>query len=139
MNRILSACGLLGISVAATAAQPLVDVPKLAGQTKAAVAAKLGPPAACELGKYGEKCRYEKPQVEIVFIKGKADWITVHAVAGRPYGPEIIELLGFKPTAPTFSTQHTIRWKNLDGILEANVAPGLPGQVQFVHFKVATP
>jgi len=139
MNRFLSVCSLLGFGATAAAAEPIVDVPKLAGQSKAAVAAELGPPSVCEMNKYGEKCRYEKKGVEILFVNKRADWITVHAVADRPYSPEILETLGFKPKPPDFNNQFTIRWENLAGFLSVSVFPRSGGKIDYAYIKVTTP
>lgn len=139
MNKTLSACTLFLINQIAVANGPVIDVPKIAGQSKAAISARLGQPSACEPGKYGEKCRYDQAGVEIVFIRGKADWITIKAVAGLPYSQEIIENLGFKPTPPTLSNQNTIRWQNLTGFLEVAIFPGPSGKIEYAYIKTKTP
>lgn len=62
---------------------PLVDVPAIAGKSEPAVAAALGAATGCKsvsptgVGE-ARRCDYRGGNVEVVYIAGKADWITVY-------------------------------------------------------------
>src|SRR3546814_14841738 len=72
----------------------IVDVPEIAGKAQTEVAALLGEPTSCETVKQGKKCFFKPGETEIVFISGKADWITVEALDRAPYSEEALPLLG---------------------------------------------
>ncbi len=75
---------------AASAAGVLFDIPKLAGKTEAEVEALLGEPVACSLAKSARNCSFRENEIEIVFIDGKADWITINGTFRSPsYSQEL--------------------------------------------------
>lgn len=121
------------------AAEPIVDVPKIAGKSLAEVSAILGEPNSCETIKYGRKCFYKVAETEVVFIAGKADWITVNALDKVPYSTDALPLLGFEKRNPSFSNENVIHWENIPGFLEVNINPGEAGSIFYAYIKTATP
>ena len=108
--------GLYLLSASIQAGEVIIDIPALVGKTKLEVSKLIGNPESCGSSKYGEKCQFKNAETEIVFIKGKADWITVEGLDETPFANSTIELLGFKPHKPTFSNSFTKRWEPLQGL-----------------------
>lgn len=123
---------------AKAAKEPVVDVTKIAGKTRAEAETVLGAPDECETSMHGDKCRYLKSHTEIVYIDGKADWITV-GFDDEPYDPAAIVKLGFKQEPPSFQNEFAIRWEGIDGLLEASLFPGVKGKAAYAYIKAATP
>lgn len=117
---------------------PVFDVRKIAGASEAEVVAVLGPPISCGTVKQGRKCSFQTAETEVIFISGKADWISVESLDGAPYSSEILPMLGFEQTAPSFSNEHVIRWNSIPGFLEVSAWPAGKG-VDMVYIKTATP
>lgn len=122
-NKILIAICLL-LSGVVQAGEVVIDVPALVGKSKADVAKIIGEPTSCGSSKYGEKCQFKKAEAEIVFIKGKADWITVEGIDDKPFSDETIQLLGFKKQSPSFSNSFTKRWEPLQGLISVSLFKG---------------
>nr|VFK18224.1 MAG: hypothetical protein BECKLFY1418C_GA0070996_10408 [Candidatus Kentron sp. LFY] len=102
----------------------IVDITKIAGKSKHQVDELLGKHTTCENIKYGEKCYYEKGKTEIVFIDGKADWITVNDMGYAPYSSKALEYLGISQRKPYFeSKENGIRWNNIHGLREVLISP----------------
>src|SRR3546814_907577 len=116
----------------------IVDVPEIAGKAQTEVAALLGEPTSCETVKQGKKCFFKPGETEIVFISGKADWITVEALDGAPYSEEALPLLGLEKTTAVISNENTMRWETIPGLLEVSVFPMQDG-VDYAYIKAATP
>ena len=123
MNKYIAIL-LLAFSGSAIAASPVIDVPAIAGESKSAVAGLIGTPSACSKTKYGEKCSYSKSDTEIVFIKGKADWVTVEAMDSVPFNQSALESIGLKSTRPPFKNNFTLRWSGLNGLYEVSIFKG---------------
>ena len=124
-----------GINGYALASELVVDIPKLAGKGHADVAAVLGKPSSCHNGKYGQTCSYGKAATEIVFIQGKADWITVNDMRSVKFSPSAVESLGLKQVKPRFVSNSTIRWEQVEGLLEVSIFPG-QSHVDYAYIKV---
>lgn len=119
-------------------AEPIVDVPEIAGKSLAEVSAVLGEPTLCEMVKQGRKCLFNTGETEMVFISGKADWITVEALDNAPYSSDALAALGFEKANPVFSSENVIRWSNIPGFREISIFPGTTG-VDYAYIKTATP
>jgi hypothetical protein len=89
----------------------MLDVHTFAGKAQADVAKVLGAPSRKEKSKYGPKLSYRDGKVEVVFIDGKADWITVSGMSAVPFDSNSIEALGLKPAVPNFKNEFVIRWE----------------------------
>ncbi|PKN07740.1 MAG: hypothetical protein CVU73_09980 [Deltaproteobacteria bacterium HGW-Deltaproteobacteria-8] len=129
--RILSAMALvllLSSFALAGVTSPLVDIPLIAGKNEASVAKILGKPKGSEKTKFGPKKIYKLSlggKVEVVYIQGKADWITVTPGVGTlvSFGPEAIRMVGLPSATPSFHNKATIRWSNVNGLLEISIFP----------------
>lgn len=123
----------------------VLDVPSIAGKSKSEVESKIGV-AECDASRkisesgpvHGERCTFSKSGAEIVFIDGKADWITANAMSTVSFDVSAIESLALPPQPPTFKSEHVIRWENIPGYLSVSVNPGADGKVFFAYIKVAT-
>jgi hypothetical protein len=69
----------------------LFDIPKLAGKTQAEVEALLGEPVFCAKSESALNCSFQEDEIEIVFIDGKADWITVNGAFRSPAYSQKVE------------------------------------------------
>lgn len=117
---------------------PIVDVPDIAGKSQAEVSTVLGNPTSCETIKQGRKCLFDTGETEVVFIAGKADWISVEALDDAPYSADALPLLGFKKTNPSFSDENVIRWNSIHGFHEISIFPGQSG-IDYALIKTVTP
>lgn len=132
-------------------AQPSI-LPRIILKSPDEVHAALGKPdSPCEKGKYGLKCVYQRGQVEIVFIKGRADWITYHNPPNVGFYPAALLHLGVN--CPTDVGKFTvggdaIRWSGTcAGLSSAQLFPGegtapVEGDFRrlgYVYIKAATP
>lgn len=69
----------------------LFDIPKLAGKTQAEVEVLLGEPIFCAKSESALNCSFQEDEIEIVFIDGKADWITVNGTFRSPAYSQKVE------------------------------------------------
>ena len=122
-NKIWVALCLL-FTASAQAGEVIIDVPAIVGKSKADVSKIIGDTISCGSSKYGEKCQFKKAETEIVFIKGKADWITVEGLDDKPFSDSTMQLLGFKAQSPSFTNSFTKRWEPLQGLLSVSLFKG---------------
>jgi len=118
-------------------ADPVVDIPKIAGKEPAAVEKVLGKPTEGEKTNYGKTLVYQKGKVEIVYIKGKADWITVNDLKDVTFDETATKTLGIEAAKPTFKGPMVIRWEPA-GKLASVAVFELDGKVDYAYVKVAT-
>lgn len=116
----------------------VINVPEIAGKAKEQVATILGEPISCEDTKYGKKCFYQPGDTEVVFISGKADWITVNAMDNAPYSEDALRLLGLEQTSVSFSNDFVMRWNGIPGLLEVSIFPA-QDYVDYAYIKTKTP
>lgn len=129
---------LIFLLLAVTAvAAPIANIPAIAGKSRAEVAKVLGKFASEEKTKFGPKLSYEKGKIEIVFINGKADWITVSGAADVPFDINALEAIGLKPVPPSFQGPAVIRWEPCGDYTSVSVFPA-NGKVDYAYIKVAT-
>lgn len=114
---------------------PVIDITKLAGASKSDVSKLLGKSTGCESSKYGEKCTYEKLDAEIVYVKNKANFITLSDLKTINYDEHAIEYLGLKPAVPDAVGADSLFWKNQQGLLEIKVFKGSEGKVFYAYTK----
>lgn len=127
----------LFVSGVTQAADVVIDIPALAGKSKVEVAKIIGEPLSCARSKYGEKCQYNKAETEIIFINGKADWITVEGLDDKPFSDSTLQLLGFKSEKPSFSNSFTKRWGPIEGVLSVSLFKG-SNNSDYAYIKVHT-
>ena len=126
--------------VTSTAAQAssVVDIPKIAGRSIKQVDDLLKAKPTCAKNKLGTKCEYNDGRIEIIFINGKADWITVNGLDQVPFTDAGIAWLGFSEKSPAFRSPVVLRWNGLPGVLEVSMLKGQTG-ANYAHIKVKTP
>jgi len=128
---------ILILSAGIAHAEAIVDVTKIAGKTQKDVTAYLGKEISCGKNKYGKKCQYKKGETEIVFIKGKADWITVEGIDNVPFSKSALSALGLKEKSPSFKNNFTLRWEPIQGLLSVSVFKGA-SKSDYAYIKVKT-
>lgn len=75
---------------AALAAGALINIPQLAGKNQAEVEALLGEAVFCAQSESNLNCTYQENEIEIVFIDGKADWISIYGTfRSAPYSQQL--------------------------------------------------
>lgn len=119
-------------------ASSAVDIPKIAGQSMKQVGEVLKTKPMCAKNKRGTKCDYNDGRIEIIFIGGKADWITVNRLDQVPFNDGAIMRLGFSERAPAFRSPVVMRWNGLPGVLEVSMFKGQTG-TDYAYIKVKTP
>ncbi len=62
----------------------LFDIPFLAGKTQGEVEALIGEAVFCAKSESALNCSFQENEIEIVFIDGKADWITINGEFRSP-------------------------------------------------------
>lgn len=117
--------------------EPLIDIISISGKPKKAINESLGNPTNCDNTKYGEKCSYSDGQTEIVFINGKADWITINNMGDAPYSKAALGYLGLEEKQPDFSNANVMRWSNIQGLREVSIFPS-GSSVFYVYIKTQT-
>lgn len=133
------ALGALAIITSNVAqASSVVDIPKIAGQSMKQVDELLKAKPMCSKNKRGTKCNYRDGRIEIIFIDGKADWITVNELEQVPFTGSGIARLGFIEKPPTFRSPLVMRWNGLPGVLEVSMFKGQKG-TDYAYIKVKTP
>jgi len=115
----------------------LIDVTELVGKSKAEVSSLIGDATSCSPSRHGETCQFVKAETEIVFIQGKADWITIEGLDDQPFNDATIELLGFNSQRPTFSNTFTKRWEPVQGLLSVSLFKGA-SNADYAYIKAYT-
>jgi hypothetical protein len=136
---------LLGLAIAAscfgtvdlTAQDVVLDVPAIAGKSQEEVAAILGSPSARETTQHGGKSLpmilYRNGDVEIVYVNGKADWITLYT--RLPMQQSSLKRLNLPVGEPTWARQSVVmRWENnrIAGVRAVYIFP------DYVYINVLT-
>lgn len=128
---------LMGMS-ASTQAATLFDVTAVVGKSEKEIAKAFGEPDTCSMSKYGHKCEYKDGRLEVVFIKGRADWITVNGLGKVPFNDDAITALGLARRPPTATMPTVKRWENVQGLLLVSVFKGSSGS-DYAYVKAHTP
>lgn len=113
-----------------------MNISAVAGKDTGAVSKVLGTPTGTEKSKYGQRAYYklkDGTEVEIVYISGKADWITIHPGSPVPFGPACGQAIGIT-VPPTFASSSVVRW---DGWKTAEAHAAGP-HVDYWYIKVKT-
>lgn len=120
-------------------ARTILKVGSVAGRAPSEVEAILGKPVRNETylvaGEKAMKCFYKGGLVEIVYIHGKADWITLMFLGNIPMpdnSSSILELVGLPPREPSWeSPGRMLRWDNFAGFRVINTG-GTDGRAEFL-------
>lgn len=118
-------------------ASTLIEITKIAGKSKEQVASILGKAIECSKNKYGKKCSYHMAETEIVYINGKADWITVEGIDDIPFDKTALKSLGISVTRPSHKNAYSLRWSNISGIKEVSIFKG-EKYSDYAYIKVYT-
>ncbi len=103
------------LPAAAEATTVQIDVTPFAGAPRAKAEVILGAPQRCEKALVSERCRYARG-VEVVYIEGLADWITVQLGYARyALAPETLAAVGLPGAEPSVATQHELKWSGHAG------------------------
>ena len=121
----------------AFASEVRIDIRKIAGASKSEVAAELGEPLFCRDSKYGETCGYAQAETEIVFIKGKADWITIEEIDDVPFTESALGVVGLTPMRPNYRSDYEMRWQPYMPFLSISLFKG-SDKSDYFYIKVAT-
>lgn len=121
INTFMLSVILLSTTASASA---LIDITKVAGKSKEQVAGILGKAIECSKNKYGKRCSYHMAETEIVYINGKADWITVEGIDDIPFNKAALKSLGISVIRPTYKNSYSLRWSNISGIKEVSIFKG---------------
>ncbi|WP_150118970.1 hypothetical protein [Massilia sp. NR 4-1] len=128
--------GFLMLCSTAVMAGPSVDVTKIAGKDAKHVAQILGS-SKCSKIKYGPKCEYRNGSIEIVFIGGAADWITISNLEDVPFNADALKALGLNKAHPSATKPMVIRWDSIPGFLSVSLFKGIVGS-DYAYIKVKT-
>ncbi len=73
-----------------------------------------------------EKAYYVNKSIEIAYIDGKADWITINNPQNAVFDKSILLQLGLEKIEPTFANDNVVRWNNIPPFQEIAIfaAPG---------------
>ena len=118
-------------------AAPVVDVTKIATKSESEVSKYLGNPTSCGNSKYGKKCQYKKGETEIIYINGKADWITIEGIDSVSFSKSALSALGLSEAKPSFSNNFTLRWNYIQGMREVSIFKGSSNS-DYAYIKVTT-
>lgn len=116
---------------------PAADLPlgAFAGKPRAEAETVLGRPYGCESALHSERCRYPDG-VEVVYIDGLADWITVSFGYGRyALSQDILGHLGLPAAAPDEEGVNHLRWTRIKGLRDVQVVGDENGAL-FVRVRV---
>lgn len=124
-NLRMAPAALIMLTLQGAAAHAAPSLPKIAGQPRDVVDAQLGKPE-CAAIKYGPKCVYGGGAVEVVYINGLADWITINDTTGMRYEPGALQPLGLDcPLSTATWVRSSLRWDSTcRGLLMVEIAPG---------------
>jgi hypothetical protein len=116
---------------------------EVAGKSQSAVEKILGKADKCETIRASRidpspKCGFKGSQVEVVFIGGKADWITVKN-PDVGFEEKSIEYLGLQPKDPDLANDFVMRWNGIGGFHQVSAFPGAgTKKVDYFYIKALT-
>ncbi len=95
----------------------VVNVPEIAGRSEAEVAHILGGAKERSTATHGGETYpalyYQEGQTEVVYVEGKAEWISVRNLSHLPFSTEALAALGITNAGePSFVSEDVIRWDN---------------------------
>lgn len=136
MRQLLSSLLVAVLSSTALAA-PLFELETVAGMGQQAVEGVLGKPTSIQSTKHGPKLVFAGGMLEIVFINGKADWITLTPKASVTYGPQALAMLGLPAIRPTSGDAKVIRWEPCGQLASVSIFSA-GDKVGYFYIKVST-
>lgn len=85
-----------------------------------------------------DKAQFQAGKYEILFINGKADWITINELFGFDLDESSIQLLGLPKSAPNVNSASLIRWVNVKGIKEITFFKNGSDKIDYIYIKAKT-
>jgi hypothetical protein len=129
------------VTISPEAEAKIIDIKTISGKTPAEVSKVLGKPTKIEKSRpSGTGCNpcdkgiYQKGKYEVLFIGGKADWITINGVKAK-FNAAAISEIGLNASATT-ATSDLIEW-NPKGFIKVQLH-GWDGQSDYFYIKVKT-
>ncbi len=121
----------------------LVDLKSIAGKIPDEVAAVLGIPNSQSSttvgGKNYPKHFYRDDTVEVVFVNGVSEWISVFGTEGMSFHQNSLANLGLPVTGASFvNPRGFMRWDNHAGLKEVSFFPNGGGGIRYVYICVTT-
>lgn len=126
----------------------IVDIKKVVGKSLKEVEKVLGKAEGTEKVRPSNtpckqnpctKAYFQLNKYEIVFIDGKADWITINDVAYLNFVDSSLELLGLPETKPTSEKpSDMIKWEKVSSIKEINYFSNTFGGIDYIYIKAKT-
>jgi hypothetical protein len=121
----------------------ILDLKEISGRSFNQIVPILGKPDASEPAKpsnvpidisKSQKFFFKNRKIEIVFIDGIADWITINDPA-IPFEASSLTELGLDSEPPTFKTHYIMRWKNLNPFTEITFFSRTENIVDYILVK----
>jgi hypothetical protein len=112
----------------------VVKIGEIVGKTPDELRATLGAPLSCEASLYSTRCSYSPGATEVVFIDGRADWITVKALGETKLDPAALPRIGLPQSKPKISEPTRLVWTDIEGLREVQ-AVGDGDQLEFIRVK----
>ena len=121
----------------------LVELKSIAGKIPDEVAAVLGIPNSQSSttvgGKNYPKHFYRDDTVEVVFVNGVSEWISVFGTEGMSFHQNSLANLGLPVTGASFvNPRGFMRWDNHAGLKEVSFFPNGGGGIRYVYICVTT-
>jgi len=120
----------------AVISEVVMEVRQLVGKSEEEIAALLGPPVACADIHRARLCKYGPHEDEVLFVRGKADMITVQGMDAVAFNADALDALGLERATPDHADAHAIRWESIPGLVEVAVFPGAGDSVGYAYVKV---
>lgn len=115
---------------------PLVRLAQFAGKPRAEAEQVLGAAQSCEPALDSERCNYAN-RIEVVYIDGKAAWITVQFAYGRyPFAAEALQLLDLPASDPQSGDEYQMQWNDIAGLRSLQLV-GDENGARFARIKVS--
>jgi len=127
--------------------EKIVDINSIAGKTLKEVEKVLGLNTSKEETKISgvgckndmcDKYYFKEGKIEIVFIKGLADWITIYEVSHLTIHENLIQTLGIEQKEPTIKAKGRLAWENIEGIKSISIFNDLTGKVRYIYIQTNT-
>ena len=125
----------------------LIDITGIAGKTLTVVEKKLGKPDNIEKDRpSGTPCInggcnrafFQSGHYEVLFINGKADWITINNMLAFDLNSGSIKLIGLPKSLPSFRSSSVLRWTNIKGIKEISFFNNGSDKIDYIYIKAKT-
>lgn len=78
---------------------------------------------------------YKNGSIEVIYIKGVADRITLNGLNEYDYPQGALQALGIESVNADFSNDIVTRWKNIPGFIEISAFNGLNNKIDYVLVK----